>query len=410
MKAANAGGNESASLQKYTAGASQAKLQPEAKIDPQNGLMLQRMGRGCRSSQEDLQADLAVMPFPARRSAAMSLQKSLGNRFMQGLAVQAKEEAPPNKTGMPDQLKSGLERLSGIDLSGVRVHYSSSKPAQINALAYTQGHEIHVAPGQERHLPHEAWHAVQQMQGRVRATTQLKDGVPVNDDEDLEHEADVMGGRAVQRQMQEGTPSLERPIVDAKTRPIQMVWQVSEDGTYFNKDNGAIYSSKTRQYRGPINKAWTEKVLDDSLHDKLMQKIHGDLAPSAPVQLDPTVANALRDSSGEFIKAPGIEVHLDVDQLKHQHRSQPIGTREKGDGTKFNPAKYGSVAWHKGLTMAYMRDWALGLQMKDDDKTYHGQAENVEGIHYEGYCLFKDGVKYVLFHCYPDKLDSKYKL
>jgi|GEM_PF-2110691 len=110
--------------------------------------------------------------------------------------TQTKEEAPPNRTGMPDQLKSGIENLSGMDLSGVRVHYSSPKPAQLNALAYTQGQEIHVAPGQERHLPHEGWHAVQQMQGRVRPTMHLKDGVPVNDDEGLEHEADLMGERA----------------------------------------------------------------------------------------------------------------------------------------------------------------------------------------------------------------------
>ncbi|MCX6676985.1 MAG: DUF4157 domain-containing protein [Methanothrix sp.] len=86
----NAGKNESASLQKYTASVTQAKLQPEAEIGLLNGLMLKRMCRGCRSSPGDLNEKLAAMPFPARRTTAMSLQKSLGNRFMQGLAVQAK--------------------------------------------------------------------------------------------------------------------------------------------------------------------------------------------------------------------------------------------------------------------------------------------------------------------------------
>ena len=80
-----------------------------------------------------------------------------------------------NNTGMPDNLKAGVESLSGIDMSDVRVHYNSSKPAEVGALAYTQGTNIHVAPGQERHLPHEAWHVVQQKQGRVRPTMQLKD-------------------------------------------------------------------------------------------------------------------------------------------------------------------------------------------------------------------------------------------
>ncbi len=101
-----------------------------------------------------------------------------------------------NQTGLPDQLKAGVEALSGISLDNVRVHYNSAQPAQLNALAYAQGRDIHLAPGQERHLPHEAWHIVQQAQGRVRPTMQMKHGVPVNDDAGLEHEADVMGARA----------------------------------------------------------------------------------------------------------------------------------------------------------------------------------------------------------------------
>lgn len=102
-----------------------------------------------------------------------------------------------NHTGMPNRLKMGLEQLSGVDLSSVRVHDNSSKPAQLNALAYTQGQEIHLGPGQEKHLPHEAWHVVQQMQGRVTPTLQTK-GVTINDDAVLEREADIMGQKAMQ--------------------------------------------------------------------------------------------------------------------------------------------------------------------------------------------------------------------
>jgi len=76
---------------------------------------------------------------------------------------QSEEMKAENKTGLPDRLKEGIESMSGYDLSGVRVNYNSPKPAQLNAHAYTQGHAIEVAPGQERHLPHEAWHVVQQM-------------------------------------------------------------------------------------------------------------------------------------------------------------------------------------------------------------------------------------------------------
>lgn len=99
-----------------------------------------------------------------------------------------------NRTGLPDHVKAGIESISGFDLSDVRVHFNSSKPASLQALAYTQGSDIHVAPGQERHLPHEAWHVVQQKQGRVRPMFQLK-GEQINDDQGLEQEAEVMGAK-----------------------------------------------------------------------------------------------------------------------------------------------------------------------------------------------------------------------
>ncbi len=106
-------------------------------------------------------------------------------------------QTKPNTTGIPDNLKSGVENLSGFSMDDVKVHYNSSKPAQLQALAYAQGTDIHIAPGQEQHLPHEAWHVVQQKQGRVQPTMQMKEGVAVNDDKGLESEADVMGGKAM---------------------------------------------------------------------------------------------------------------------------------------------------------------------------------------------------------------------
>lgn len=113
-------------------------------------------------------------------------------------ALQSRFEAPvqkKNETGLPDNLKAGVENLSGYSLDDVKVHYNSSQPATVQALAYTQGTDIHVAPGQEQHLPHEAWHVAQQMAGRVEPTTEVG-GMPVNDNVGLEHEADVMGAKA----------------------------------------------------------------------------------------------------------------------------------------------------------------------------------------------------------------------
>lgn len=99
-----------------------------------------------------------------------------------------------NNTGLPDNIKNNTESISGISLDDVKVNYNSDKPAQLNAHAYAEGSNIHLAPGQEKHLGHEAWHVVQQKQGRVKPTTEVS-GVPINDSPSLENEADIMGSK-----------------------------------------------------------------------------------------------------------------------------------------------------------------------------------------------------------------------
>ncbi len=122
--------------------------------------------------------------------------KVLANRYSQ--QNQPTLQLKKNNSGLPDSLKSGVENLSGLSMDDVKVHYNSDKPAQLNAHAYAQGTDIHLASGQEKHLPHEAWHVVQQKQGRVQPTMMMKAKVPINDDQGLEKEADIMGARALQ--------------------------------------------------------------------------------------------------------------------------------------------------------------------------------------------------------------------
>ncbi len=100
-----------------------------------------------------------------------------------------------NNTGLPDSLKKGIENLSGYSIDDVKVHYNSEKPAQLHAHAYAQGTDIQLGPGHEKHLPHEAWHVVQQKRGRVKPTMQMKG--KVNDDAGLEKEAEIMGNKAI---------------------------------------------------------------------------------------------------------------------------------------------------------------------------------------------------------------------
>jgi hypothetical protein len=104
-------------------------------------------------------------------------------------------EKTGNNTGLPDTLKSGIESLSGFNLDDVRVHYNSRKPTSLQAHSYAQGNDIHLGPGQEKYLPHEAWHVVQQKQGRVKPTTSVN-GQAVNDSASLEKEADIMGAKS----------------------------------------------------------------------------------------------------------------------------------------------------------------------------------------------------------------------
>ena len=124
-------------------------------------------------------------------------QRALSKVIHNSAPMVAQRKEKTNHTGLPDQLKSGIEALSGMSMDHVKVHYNSPRPAQLQAHAYAQGSEIHLGAGQERHLPHEAWHVVQQAQGRVQPTLQMKAGA-VNDDPSLETEADTMGERAVQ--------------------------------------------------------------------------------------------------------------------------------------------------------------------------------------------------------------------
>jgi len=168
-----------------------------------------------------LKRDLELEPGKSRKNGASAgngsiaqLQQTMGNQGVMQLlsthaAVQRKpgsSEAPhadrENRTGMPDNLKSGLEQLSGMDLSDVNVHYNSDKPAQLDALAYAQGTDIHIGPGQEEHLPHEGWHVVQQKQGRVQPTI-TEGNVAINNDAGLESEADKMGAQALQMKTDE---------------------------------------------------------------------------------------------------------------------------------------------------------------------------------------------------------------
>lgn len=187
----------------------QSKAGAAGAIDQRNGTASIVDQRACATAHLQLRQKIDDSPIAAssatrlvedqqaRLTADTNLQAAARHGTPGTTDNSARIAAPakPNSTGLPDNLKNGIERLSGISLDHVRVQYGSSKPALLKAHAYAQGSDIHVAPGQEKHLAHEAWHVVQQLQGRVTSSRQYK-GFALNSDPRLEREADVMGARA----------------------------------------------------------------------------------------------------------------------------------------------------------------------------------------------------------------------
>ncbi|WP_421872472.1 DUF4157 domain-containing protein [Marinoscillum sp.] len=191
----------------------------------------------------------------------------------------------PNNTGLPDNLKSGIENLSGHSLDDVKVHYNSPRPAQLQAHAFAQGNQIHLSPGQEKHLPHEAWHVVQQKQGRVKPTMQMKSAVPINDDPGLEKEADVMGVRA---QANSFGPSHRRLTSVSSMGPIQMMPQNRNEYDYtvkyFHNGReplpehvlnflGLLHDYKRSDIKMPATKKLIFKINEDLKKEELLKEL-----------------------------------------------------------------------------------------------------------------------------------------
>ena len=182
---------------------------------PKRRQMRGRSGSDALSNLADLsrtspatvtQAKFQSMSDPLQMQPLEEEEELMQGKVIDGAQpVQAKTDGTaPSTGGLPGDLSTGIAALSGMDVSDVRVHRNSSKPAAVQAHAYAQGNDIHLGPGQDRHLAHEAWHVVQQRQGRVAPTTTLPTGQALNDDAGLEREADTMGQKALQRSRHSG--------------------------------------------------------------------------------------------------------------------------------------------------------------------------------------------------------------
>jgi hypothetical protein len=119
---------------------------------------------------------------------------------------------------LPGRLRSVIEALSGMSMADVRVHRNSSEPAKLQAAAFARGNEIHLGPGQEHQLAHEAWHVVQQKQGRVAPNAPGMGKLELNHDPALEAEAETMAARALA--LGDGAHATDAAPATATARPV----------------------------------------------------------------------------------------------------------------------------------------------------------------------------------------------
>lgn len=256
--------------------------------EPENASRQNVTGRDVRSGarSEHGSEELAGLQKSLDRSPSVQALHQMKRRLdgSPRVAAQARRaQSAQNRTGLPDTLKAGVEELSGTSLDDVQVHFNSSEPAQLQALAYAQGPDIYVAPGQERYLSHEAWHVAQQKQGRVRPTMNAG-GVAINDDPGLEREADTMGraagswageGETVQRVadaaaygtvVQRATPEELRAKLEefnAIKRQIEVLRRLIEAP----EEDQPLEASDTRSNVATVDESFNEEQLESWLQE-----------------------------------------------------------------------------------------------------------------------------------------------
>ncbi|MGH1339887.1 MAG: DUF4157 domain-containing protein [Aureispira sp.] len=172
------------------------------------------LGEGAKVYTEDTNIYLAqgsagqlpkALTQIAKRLQASPPKDELENGKRKALRKQSR------KDGLPLALKTGIEAETGYNMDEVRVHKNSKLPAEMGALAYAEGKDIYVGQGEEQHIPHEAWHVVQQAKGGVSPTCKIS-GEGVNTEGALEAEAEAEGKAAEERGKALGARSPLRPL------------------------------------------------------------------------------------------------------------------------------------------------------------------------------------------------------
>ncbi|MBW4595432.1 MAG: DUF4157 domain-containing protein [Brasilonema angustatum HA4187-MV1] len=210
--------------------------------------LLQKKSTSTDTATSDNQFEgrgFAVQSKSDAQHSDLNTQLKQAKRFGHSITQMKSESAQPSKQNqtnqnsssgargsMPAPVKSKMENSFGTSFGDVSIHTDSPQAKSMGALAFTQGNNVHFAPGQynpqsssgQALLGHELTHVVQQRAGRVAVPHQSK-GAPINADPSLETEADQIGARAAkgeQVQVPGATSSFKTiPPIQNSTEPVQ---------------------------------------------------------------------------------------------------------------------------------------------------------------------------------------------
>lgn len=184
--------------------------------------LLQKKSTSTNTATQDNQFEgrgFAVQNKSDTYKSDLNTQLKQAKRFGHSISQMKSESAQPTKQNqsqnqnnqnsssargsMSAPVKSKMENSFGTSFGDVNIHTDSSQAKSMGALAFTQGSNVHFAPGQynpqsssgQALLGHELTHVVQQRAGRVAVPQQSK-GAPINADPSLETEADNLGAKA----------------------------------------------------------------------------------------------------------------------------------------------------------------------------------------------------------------------
>jgi hypothetical protein len=171
--------------------------------------------------------ETAVRPERAER---------LGHHLSQVPVTAARPAANHPGRPLPESMRERMEVSFGHDFSSVRIH-EGPQAEGLGATAYTQGQDIHFAPGKYRPsshegrqlIGHELTHVVQQRAGRV-AVPQGK-GAPINAEPHLEAEADHAGAKAARG---------EQAAVQGASRPRATITAVGKQRPQRSQAGGGL--------------------------------------------------------------------------------------------------------------------------------------------------------------------------